>query len=80
MKHAHNHKPWLVMDSRFQVRGRFALSSEAYAWREIFAKRAREEGKMDTQFTVSYLPSPFAIQSQTLIGEGGVRIIYTYKR
>ena len=68
------------MDSRYQVRGQFALSSEAYAWREIFAKRAREEGKADTQFTVSYMPSPFTIQSQTLIGEGGVRIIYTHRR
>ena len=56
------------------------MSSEAYAWREIFAKRAREEGKADTQFTVSYMPSPFTIQSQTLIGEGGVRIIYTHRR
>lgn len=80
MKHAYNHKPWIVMDSRLQKQGEYALASEAYTWREVLAKRAKADGKADTQFTVAYLPSPFSIQSHTLIGENGVRITYAHRR
>ena len=80
MEHVHKHKAWVVMNSRYTEVLRCNTSSEAYAWRNDLAEKAKRAGHLDTMFTVSYLPSPFAIQSQTVLGPNGARISYIHRR
>jgi hypothetical protein len=80
VEHAHKHKAWVVMDSRYTEMLRCNTSSEAYAWRNVLAEKAKRAGRLDTGYTVSYLPSPFAIKSQTILGENGARISYIHRR
>jgi len=80
VEHAHKHKAWVVMDSRYTEMLRCHTAAEAYAWRSDLEKEAKRAGRIDTGYTVSYLPSPFAIKSQTMLGENGARISYIHRR
>lgn len=65
---------FVVMDDRLREVYRAKLAVNAYAERARLAKEYKRS------FTVAYLPGDFSIQSQTVIGEGGIVIKYTQRR